>query len=375
MSARLGGLIAALLGAGLGPCPVSAAPSNAPVVAWPPVAELSAKLRMELPSLPAPDASQTNAEAYAQSLAPWVLPETGTEAKPAGPDATSPVLKTFLYPGGSGYLRIGTVSPTITESVRSALAELGQGGPLSGLILDLRFASGTDFAAGIAGATPFASNGPVEFRLGDSVWRTQRDEKPPSVPVLILVNRQTRQAAEALASAVRASATKSIVLGSPTAGQARSYRPVAVSDSLTLQVATAALQLPDGSEFPASGLKPDLVVSVPEADERAYAIDEFRRVVQGRAMVQSGPGRLNEAELVRRRRGSRNSMEEFPSEADPHRRGSGRLARPDAGTPPSDASPRAVQDPALAVALDLISGFAAVAPETASPAASTGNSR
>jgi hypothetical protein len=336
------GLLALVLSFALG------APA-ATEVAWPPVAELSAKLRAELPSLPAPDATQTNAEVYARSLAPWVLPEAANVPS----DASAALLRTNLYPGASGYLRVGTVGPNLANALRSAVAELSQSGPLSGLVLDLRFAGGTDFESGIAAASVLASNGPVEFRLGPNTWRTQRDAQPLSVPVLILVNRQTRQAAEALASAIRTVAAKSLVVGSPTAGQARTYRPVEVSDSLTLQVAGDALRLPDGSEFPAAGLTPDLWISVSEEDERAYAMDEYRRVLQGRPLASARLGRLNEAELVRRRRNPRSPFE------DSRPRDEDRFAHSDTGNPPESEATRAVQDPALAVALDLISGIAA----------------
>jgi hypothetical protein len=339
-------LLSLLLSVALGTRTATAAPTD---VAWPTVAELSAKLRQELPSLPAPDASQTNSEVYARSLAPWVL----STAESAPPDPSTALLRTNLYPGASGYLRVGTVGPTLADALRSALAGLAQSGPLAGLVLDLRFASGADFESGIAAASVLASNGPVEFKLGTSTMRTQRDTHPLSVPILILVNGQTRQAAEALASAIRTVAAKSLVVGSPTAGQARTYRRVAVSDSLSLQVAADALRLPDGSEFPAAGLTPDLRISVSEDDERAYAEDEYRRVFQGRPLASVRPGRLNEAELVRRRRHPRSPFEE----SGPH--GDARFTHSDTVHESGADATRAVQDPALAVALDLISGIAA----------------
>ncbi len=356
------GFLALLLGIALGAPAATAAPTE---VTWPPVAELSAKLRSELPSLPAPDPAHTNAEVYARSLAPWVLP--GTDTNPA--NTSSALLRTNLYPGASGYLRVGTVGPSLVDSLRSAVDGLGQSGPLSGLVLDLRFANGTDFESGIAAASVLASNDPVEFQLGPNTWRTRRSDHPLSVPILILVNRQTRQAAEALAAAIRTIAAKSLVLGSPTAGQARSYRPVQVSDSLTLQVAADALRLPDGSEFPAAGLTPDLRISVSEDDERAYAADEYRRVLQGRPLASARLGRLNEAELVRRRRNPRSPFED----SRPH--DEERLNHSDTGNTSEADAARAVQDPALAVALDLISGIAAdTAAAPTSPGAS-GDSR
>ncbi|MGE3309778.1 MAG: S41 family peptidase [Limisphaerales bacterium] len=355
--ALFGWILPLLVGVRSATC-LPAAESKAP--AWPPVAELSAKLRLELPTLPAPDASFTNSEAYAQSLAPWVLsspPDSGTNA------VANPILKSRRYSGDSGYLRIGTVDSTLAGSLRDALTELAKEGPLAGLVLDLRFASGADLGSGVVASSAVASKSdPVEFKLGEASWKTQPNDRAPKVPVLVLVNRATRQAAELFASAVRASAAKSLVLGAPTAGQARTYRPVAVSESVTLQVAGDAVRLPDGSEFPASGLAPDLAIQVPEEDERAYATDEFRRVVKGQAMASSGGLRLNEAELVRRRRQPESHFDLDDVESSTRQRISQRTfpVPADRGSSaPGEAVPHAVQDPVLAVALDLISGLAA----------------
>ncbi len=336
--------------------PASTPPSPTPP-AWPPLAELSDKLRAELPFIPSPDASHTNAETYTRTLSPWVLlppaPEPAEQPVP-------PLLRTNLYPGAAAYLRVGTVSTPLHDAISNALQSLTSQQPLSGLVLDLRFASGSDLAAGILAASPLATRPSQTFQLATNAWTPLPSPNAPAFPVLVLVNPQTRQAAEALAAAVRALAAKPLILGTPTAGQARAYRPFPVSDSLTLRIAADPLRLPNGDNFPTNGLQPDLTIEVPEADERAYAADEYQRVVRGRTFIASGPGRLNEAELVRRRRSPRairDARDNRDAHPDFHR-----TADPSGNA--GDAAPRSVQDPALALALDLISGWAS---ETANP--------
>ncbi|MBL9126196.1 MAG: hypothetical protein JNL97_01055 [Verrucomicrobiales bacterium] len=370
------GIRSAFATAGVGLlCLAASAPVRATsVAAWPSLSELSTRLRTELPSLPPPDAAHTNAETYARALAPWVLaPDpTGGAADEA---RTNPVPKTQVYPGSAGYVRVGVVDASLRAALRAALQGLRQQGPVSGWIVDLRFAGGSDIGAGIDAASEFAApDRSVDFRLGDSRWTVASGAEAFDVPVLVLVNRQTRQAAEAMAAAIRAVASKALVLGSPTAGQARRYRSVSVSESLVLQVAAESLRLPDGSEFPATGLGPDLKVAVPESDERAYAIDEYRRVSQGRALVASGPGRLNEAELVRRRRQPRSPFDDPHGGAEGSRRGATRQTVGAGENRPADAV-RNVQDPALALALDLVSGAANEGVAAGSEAPSAGDSR
>jgi hypothetical protein len=123
-----------------------------------------------------------------------------------------------------------------------------------------------------------------------------------------------------------------------------------------LRIATAPVQLGDGSALSEQGVKPDIVVAVSPEDERAYYADAFK--VTDRTNLQAsvggpatGPGngtnrvvrrpRFNEAELVRERR-------EGVSEADLTA-----LRAPEPEKP-------MVRDPALARALDLLRGLALV---------------
>lgn len=336
--------LAALGAAGAGP-------------SWPSPAELSTKLRTERPELPEPAASIQDSESYVRSLHPWVLPP----ADPADPAAMSPLSKTNRYAGGAAYLRIATVNASLPAALSSAAGALLQEGPVSGWVLDLRFAHGTAHRSAVEAASFWCSKDSGEFRLADETYRLSRNDQAPSAPVLILINRQTRQAAETLGLALRLTAARALTLGTHSAGEARVYRPLPIADGLSLRLAGDALRLPDGSEFSTNGLLPDVVIAIPEDDERAYAKDEYRRVSQGQPMVAAGANRLNEAELVRRRRSPRSNA----AFANPHHR-SGDRSRggsesAGAATPDRESTtpPEAVQDPALALALDLISGVAA----------------
>ena len=347
----------------------------APAPTWPPLADISLKLKAELPSLPEPATSIQDAEAYVRSLGPWVLPPDTDSLS----TVASPLSKTNRYSGGAAYLRIQSVSSTLPANLAAAVAALRQAGPVTGWVLDLRFAGGSEHRAAIESASLWCAKEVGEFHLGGETFRPLRHEQAPSAPVLILINRQTRQAAETFATAVRLLANRALTLGTNSAGQARTYRPFPVSDTVSLRLAGEALRLPDGSEFSTNGLMPDVLVSTSEDDERAYAQDEYRRISQGRPFVSARPSRLNEAELVRRRRSPRSGS----MIANPHLRSEDR-SRPDSESQaiqPLDAEGAliqdAVQDPTLALALDLISGVAAEAlpAEAASKGPSEGESR
>jgi hypothetical protein len=331
---------------------------------WPPLGEVAAKLRAEMPDLPEPTSAQTNVEAYLHALAPRVLrmPVAG-EPAPLLPKA-----RVYDHGAGMAYVRVGTVGTGLRSSIEKALEDLIRTNTLVGTVLDLRFAEGADYEAAMDAAGLFASTNKSEVKLGNRTFAIGGEVRGRSMPVMVLVNRETRGAAEALAAAVRATAGVCLLVGTNTSGQAREYRPVKINPEFSVQLAGAALQLPGGEPMPLGGLKPDLEVAVSIVDERAYWTNEFQRFVEGRPAGRSLTFRLNEAELVRRRQ-SRDFQDE-PGRSGRGGRGSGprrpNRLRPEP-EPVPDSAP-VVQDPALARALDLLSGVAMIPAEPVSPA-------
>jgi C-terminal processing protease CtpA/Prc len=172
--------------------------------------------------------------------------------------------------------------------------------------------------------------------------------------VAVLVNQETVGAAEALAAALRETGA-GLILGSRTAGQAMVVQEFPLKNGERLRIATAPVQLGDGSALSAQGLKPDIAVDVSTEDERAYYTDAYKaaektNLLASAANSPSGTNRVarrprfNEAELVRERR-------EGVSEAD---------LTALRGREPEKPM---LQDPVLARALDLLRGLALVRQE------------
>jgi hypothetical protein len=123
-----------------------------------------------------------------------------------------------------------------------------------------------------------------------------------------------------------------------------------------LRIATAPIQLGDGSNLSSEGVKPDITVEVPPADERAYFADSFKELPRGGLAATTGPSsglqaggtnrvrrpRFNEAELVRERRDG------SVPDADAAGAGGGDLDKP------------AVRDPVLARGLDFLKGVSVI---------------
>ena len=260
-----------------------------------------------------------------------------------------------MFDGDIAYVRVERVGEGLANAVREACKKLGATNKLAGVILDLRYAAGDDYASAAATAELFVKKAQPLLNWGNGMVRSKDNSDALSVPVAVLVNRQTVGAAEALAAVLRETGA-GLVLGSSTAGQAMIAQEFPLKNGERLRIATAPIQLGHGSALSQQGLKPDIAVEVTLADERTFYADAYKMPSRTELLAGGSPGltnsasgtnrparrpRFNEAELVRERR-------EGISEADM--------------TALREREPEKplVNDPALARALDLLKGLALV---------------
>ena len=260
-----------------------------------------------------------------------------------------------IFENDIGYVRIGRVEGGLTKSV-GALRTLDATNKLKGVVLDLRFASGDDYAEAADTAGLFLAKACRLLDAGKGMIESKSKTNSIALPVVALVNRETSGAAEALAASLRW-AGAGLILGEPTAGRAAVMREFPLKSGGRLQLACVPIKLGDGSTLSGDGVKPDIEVKVKPADERIYFADPYANLGKTNLLASAsvtvtnqpdGTNRLarrrvNEADLVRARREGRDT--ESDTVAD------GRETGPE----------RAVlRDPVLARALDLLQGLALV---------------
>jgi len=297
---------------------------------------------------------RTAVQALVSGLAPRVSLMTNAAAASAE-GATPLVIKSSVFDGDVLYLRVGRVGDGLAQAISAGCRKPETTNKLKGVALDLRYAGGDDYAAAAATTDLFVKKEQPLLNWGNGVVRSKEKSDAIELPVAVLVNRQTAGAAEALAAAMR-EAGAGLILGGKTAGQAMVAQEFPLKNGDRLRIATAPIQLGDGSALSEQGLKPDIAVEVSPEEERAYYVDAFKVTDKtnllaggGSSATSSGSGtnrvvrrpRFNEAELVRERR-------EGVSEAD---------FTALKGREPDQPM---VQDPALARALDLLRGLALV---------------
>jgi hypothetical protein len=274
--------------------------------------------------------------------------ETADEAEAS----SDQVAKTAVHDKWYGYVRIARVGKGLADDIAAAYEKLNATNRLKGLVLDLRFAGGQDYAAAARAADRFLTREKPLLTWGENSARSTEKETAITAPLTALINGQTSGAAEALAAVLR-DAGAALLIGANTAGAAHVYEEFTLSGGQKLRIATGSVVVGDGHALSAGGVVPDIEVKVGAEDEKLYFTDAFKALASStmsRAtnLTQTGSTnrqrRINEAELVRRQREGQDldDLAESASRVEEER-----------------AEP-VVRDPALARALDLLKGIAIV---------------
>jgi hypothetical protein len=262
--------------------------------------------------------------------------------------------KSGILDGAYAFLRVGRVGPGLATQFRAAYESLRATNKLRGMVVDLRFAVGQDYAAAAETADLFFKTEQPLLKWGDFTARSTAKNNAIELPTVVLINHYTSGAAEALAAALR-QADGDVLIGSPTAGRAYLFREFPLSNGQGVRVASGAIYTGTGQELPRTGVAPDIRITLSLEEDKAYFEDPFR--APPRPFAQSGkPGpndvsgvqstnlprrRLNEAELVRMQR------EGMDLDAEPP---------PTAG--PVQTTGPVITDPTLSRGLDLLKGLA-----------------
>lgn len=335
--------------------PAIAGSAEAPA-AVPDFKEVYDQVRAHLEGATDADLNRAAIEGFISALGSKVTLEGG--GNPTNTPAAGPaVSRARVFDNDIAYLRFAHLSAGAAKAVRTAYDHLASSNKVKGVVLDLRYTEGTDYAGAAAIADLFILKEKPLLDWGAGLVRSKSKTDAIALPVAVLVNGQTKGAPEALAAVLRATGT-GLILGGKTAGQAMIASEFPLKNGQRLRIATAPLELGDGTKLSGEGLKPDISVDVTPEDERAYYADAFRTFPRTNLLAAdnftltnhpSGTNRaarrsrFNEAELVRERReGLRDNelIQEGSRESDPER--------------------PAVRDPVLGRAIDVLKGLAVV---------------
>jgi hypothetical protein len=256
---------------------------------------------------------------------------------------------------GVGYVRISRVADGLAQGLGQAWRDLVASNALNGLVLDLRFARGSDYAAAAAAADLFVPRERQLLVYGDVPVRSTAKTNAVTLPLAVLVNHATSGAAEALAAMLR-EAGSAIILGDTTAGRAMVMQDYPLKNGQRLSIAAEPVKLGNGAELSSSGVKADIQVAVSADAEKTYFDDPYPDLSQayvsddnaqsdqvGETNHVTHHARISEADLVREK------AEGISSDDDTN-----------VTSQPTEPEKPMIHDPVLARAVDLLKALALV---------------
>jgi carboxyl-terminal processing protease len=176
-------------------------------------------------------------------------------------------VKSKIYEGSIGYVRIRSFSKTTSRDLDKALDEF-RAKQVKKLVLDLRNNPGGLLNQAVEVSDRFLNpenlivytQGRTEeqnmrFTTHDRVERV-------SYPMIILVNGGSASASEIVAGALQDS-SRAIILGTQTFGKGSVQTIIPLSDGSALRLTTARYYTPSGRVIQENGITPDITVEVP----------------------------------------------------------------------------------------------------------------
>jgi hypothetical protein len=319
--------------------------------------EIYELLRAHLPGMDESALNRAAVEGLVKQLHPQVTLLGQAAEAPASPNLPG-VARASVIEGAFGYFRIGQVGAGLDRELAAAYQKLTATNKLKGLVLDLRFADGFDYAAAATTADWFFSTEQPLIDWGDGLRKSTAKSDALRLPVAVLVNAKTAGAAEALAGILRQGEV-ALLVGTNTAGQASMFKEFTLKNGRRLRLATKPITVGAGQPLPLTGLKADIQVDVHLDDEQLWVEDGYKVLTRTNRLADTSGAetnalaagtnratrRPNEAELVRMHRLGVTPAE--PTNA-PHRT--------------TEAPGPLLQDPALVRAIDLLKGLSLVQP-------------
>ena len=191
-------------------------------------------------------------------------------------------------------IRLARLPSDAATQIENKIANLGQnknGQKMSGVILDLRRSAGGDFNAALASANLFLDAGILAKIKQNDVTKTpdskdgkasNKDKKAANLevkiltadakrqskflaaplPVVVLIDEGTADAAETLAAALQGN-KRAILVGAKSFGRATLRSQISLSNGGTMILATGRYLTPSGAVIEKAGLTPDILIRNP----------------------------------------------------------------------------------------------------------------
>lgn len=163
-----------------------------------------------------------------------------------------------------GYLRISSFQSPTGEAVKKAIHKLKKenGGPLKGLVLDLRNNPGGVLDAAVSVSDAFLNSGKIvytEGRIKDAQmeFNATPGDLLEGAPIVVLINAGSASASEIVAGALQ-DHKRAIIMGSKSFGKGSVQTIMPTGNGGAVKITTARYYTPAGRSIQATGIEPDI---------------------------------------------------------------------------------------------------------------------
>ena len=182
-------------------------------------------------------------------------------------------IKTKVFHGDIGYLRLSSFQSNSTTNVRNAIYELRKetGKTMAALILDLRNNPGGVLGAAVGISDLFLESGKIVYTKGrtnnsDLEYFANSEDVLEGLPLYVLINGGSASASEIVAGALQ-DHKRANIYGEKSFGKASVQSIQEMIDGSALKLTTARYYTPNDRNIHGNGIEPDVKIEFEEIDK------------------------------------------------------------------------------------------------------------
>ena len=211
-------------------------------------------------------------------------------------------IKTQIFNGEIGYLRLSSFQSNSTTNVRDAIYKLRKdtGKMMTALILDLRNNPGGVLGAAVGISDLFLESGKIVYTKGrtnnsDLEYFANSEDILEGLPLYVLINRGSASASEIVAGALQ-DHQRATIYGEKSFGKASVQSIQEMIDGSALKLTTARYYTPNDRHIHDNGIEPDVKVEFEEIDKpNSLLPDPYNKDNQIIAVIEDIENKISKA--------------------------------------------------------------------------------
>ena len=211
-------------------------------------------------------------------------------------------IKTQIFNGEIGYLRLSSFQSNSTTNVRDAIYKLRKdtGKMMTALILDLRNNPGGVLGAAVGISDLFLESGKIVYTKGrtnnsDLEYFANSEDILEGLPLYVLINGGSASASEIVAGALQ-DHQRATIYGEKSFGKASVQSIQEMIDGSALKLTTARYFTPNDRHIHGNGIEPDVKIEFEEIDKpNSLLPDPYSKDSQILAVVEDIKNKISKA--------------------------------------------------------------------------------